>query len=257
MKIDIITLFPELFEPFFNTSLLGSASSIGRDGSPALIDVDLHNLRDHGIGVHKSLDDTLYGGGAGMLMRADVLGEAIDGVIGGSSVDADFSAGSSDVLDETVLIFPTPSGIKFTQEMAAELSGVSHLVFCATRFEGYDARVPEYYRGAQAAKGVRVLEVSIGDYVLNGGEVGVMAMVEAITRLIPGFMGKIESTENESFSGVSADNLRLEERQYTRPETWHGLTVPSVLLGGNHAKIAEWRKADSEARTAQNRPDLI
>lgn len=231
MQLDIVTIFPEFFS-VLDVSLLGKARQAD------LVHIGVHDLRDWAAikadgtpDVHRTVDDAPFGGGAGMVMKADVWGRALDDVLGSDSV----------------LVVPTPAGIPFTQALAHDLSSASHLVFACGRYEGIDARVPEYYAGT----GTRVLEVSVGDYVLNGGEVAVVAMIEAITRLIPGFMGNAASIEEESH----ADGL-LEYPAYTRPATWRGLDVPPVLLSGHHGQIAQWRHEQQLERTRQRRPDL-
>lgn len=232
MRIDIVTIFPEFFS-VLDVSLLGKARAA------ELVDAHVHDLRDwaatkpHGLpDVHRTVDDAPFGGGAGMVMKADVWGRALDDLLA----------------DGGVLVVPTPAGIPFTQALAADLASAPQLVFACGRYEGIDARVPEYY----ASAGYRVLEVSLGDYVLNGGEVAAFAMIEAVTRLIPGFMGNAASIVEESHS----DGL-LEYPSYTRPASWRGLDVPEVLMSGHHAKIEQWRRDQSEARTRERRPDLL
>ena len=224
MKIDIITIFPEFFS-VLEVSLLGRARRSG------LIDVDVHNLRDFTHDRHRTVDDTPYGGGAGMVMRPEPWGEAIDAVI-----------------DETsIVIFPSPAGEPFTQVTARELALEPRLVFGCGRYEGIDQRVVDF-----TASQCRVREISLGDYVLNGGEVAVMAMVEAIGRLVPGVIGNAASLDEESHEGGL-----LEYPSYTKPAVWRELEVPAVLLGGNHAAIAAWRHAQQVERTARVRPDLL
>ena len=225
MRIDVVTIFPEFFS-VLDVSLLGKARAA------ELVQTHVHDLRDWTRDVHHTVDDAPFGGGAGMVMKPDVWGEALDQVLTASGV----------------LVIPSPAGVPFTQALAAELAAAEQLVFACGRYEGIDARVPEHF----AAHGFRVLEVSLGDYVLNGGEVAAFAMIEAITRLIPGFMGNAESIVEESHS----DGL-LEYPSYTRPAQWRGLAVPDVLLSGHHARIAEWRKEQQLARTAERRPDLL
>lgn len=232
MRIDIVTIFPEYFD-VLDVSLLGKARE------SALVDVHVHQLRDWAAtkpdgspDPHKTVDDAPFGGGAGMVMKADVWGAALDDLLEPASV----------------LIIPSPAGQMLTQPLARELSGESHLVFACGRYEGIDARVAEHY----AAAGHRVMEVSLGDYVLNGGEVAALAMIEAVTRLLPGFMGNAESIVEESHS----DGL-LEYPSYTRPASWRGLDVPEVLLSGHHGKVAAWRRSESERRTRERRPDLL
>lgn len=224
MKIDIITIFPEFF-CVLDVSLLGKARRSG------LIDVDVHNLRDFTHDRHRTVDDTPYGGGAGMVMRPEPWGEALDAVV-----------------DETsIVIFPSPAGEVFTQATARELAVEPRLVFGCGRYEGIDQRVVDF-----ATSRCRVREISLGDYVLNGGEVAVMAMVEAIGRLVPGVIGNAASLTEESHEGGL-----LEYPSYTKPALWRELEVPPVLLGGNHAAIAAWRHEQQLERTARVRPDLL
>lgn len=263
MKIDIVSVFPEYFE-VLNLSLLGKAQSKG------LVEVTAHNLRDWTHDVHHSVDDTPVGGGAGMVMKPEVWSECLDellqlepAVIDNTeniedSADSFDTGDSCDTADSDtaqssaspVLIFPNPSAPLFTQQDATELSHADHLLFGCGRYEGYDARIPQYYR----AQGIDVREYSIGDYVLNGGEVAVSVMLEAITRLLPGFMGNAASIVEESYTG---DNALLEHRQYTKPAEWRGIKVPDVLLSGNHAKVDRFRRDEALAKTDELRPDLI
>ncbi|MGA1620978.1 MAG: tRNA (guanosine(37)-N1)-methyltransferase TrmD [Aquiluna sp.] len=225
MKIDAISIFPEFFD-VLEISLLGKAQEAG------LISFEAHNLRDFTHDRHKTVDDTPYGGGAGMLMKPEPWGEAFDKIIG---------------KDRPVVIFTSPAGKPFNQELARELSQREHLVFACGRYEGIDQRVVDY-----AGTIAEVHEISIGDYVLNGGEVAAVAMIEAIARLIPGVIGNNESLAEESHN----DGL-LEAPSYTKPQNWRGLEVPEMLLSGHHAEIEKWRKAQALERTKQNRPDLL
>ena len=225
MKIDAISIFPEFFD-VLEISLLGKAREAG------LISFQAHNLRSWTHDKHKTVDDTPYGGGAGMLMKPQPWGEALDEVVGDK---------------KPVVIFTSPAGKPFTQELAQELSARDHLVFACGRYEGIDQRVVDY-----AGTVAEVQEISIGDYVLNGGEVAAVAMIEAIARLIPGVIGNNESLAEESHN----DGL-LEAPSYTKPQSWRGLEVPEVLLSGHHAEIEKWRKAQSLERTKANRPDLL
>jgi tRNA (guanine37-N1)-methyltransferase len=225
MKIDAISIFPEFFD-VLEISLLGKAQEAG------LISFEAHNLRDFTHDRHKTVDDTPYGGGAGMLMKPEPWGEAFDKIIG---------------KDRPVVIFTSPAGRPFNQELAKELSNREHLVFACGRYEGIDQRVVDY-----AETIAEVHEISIGDYVLNGGEVAAVAMIEAIVRLIPGVIGNNESLAEESHN----DGL-LEAPSYTKPQNWRGLEVPEMLLSGHHAEIEKWRKAQALERTKQNRPDLL
>jgi tRNA (guanine37-N1)-methyltransferase len=224
MRIDAISIFPQFFD-VLDISLLGKAKT------QDLLDVEIHDLRDFTDDKHRTVDDTPFGGGAGMLMKAEPWGQALDSVM----------------TAETIVIFPSPAGELFKQATAQELSKAKHLVFACGRYEGIDQRVVDY---ATSNANVRLL--SLGDYVLNGGEVAAVAMIEAIARLIPGVIGNADSLTEESHS----DGL-LEYPSYTKPSTWRGLEVPEVLLGGNHAEIAKWRKAKALERTQQVRPELL
>ncbi|TSE00137.1 tRNA (guanosine(37)-N1)-methyltransferase TrmD [Skermania sp. ID1734] len=224
MKLTAVTIFPEYLQPL-RTALLGKAIERG------LISLDIHDLRRWTHDVHRSVDDAPYGGGPGMVMKPTVWGDALDAVCPG----------------DALLVVPTPAGVPFTQQTAQRWAGERHLVFACGRYEGIDQRVFD-----DAARRVRVEEVSIGDYVLIGGEAAVLVMVEAVARLIPGVLGNEQSHQEDSFS----DGL-LEGPSYTRPVTWRGLEVPPVLLSGDHAKVAAWRREQSVARTRARRPDLL
>jgi len=224
MRIDAISIFPQFFD-VLDISLLGKAKT------QDLLDVKIHDLRDFTDDKHRTVDDTPFGGGAGMLMKAEPWGQALDSVM----------------TAETIVIFPSPAGELFKQATAQELSKAKHLVFACGRYEGIDQRVVDY-----AASKAHVRLLSLGDYVLNGGEVAAVAMIEAIARLIPGVIGNADSLTEESHS----DGL-LEYPSYTKPSSWRGLEVPEVLLGGNHAEIAKWRKAKALERTQQVRPELL
>ncbi|WP_104084349.1 tRNA (guanosine(37)-N1)-methyltransferase TrmD [Cryobacterium sp. Y11] len=242
MRIDIVTIFPEFFD-VLDLSLLGKARQSG------LIELGVHNLRDHTHDRHHSVDDTPYGGGAGMVMKPEPWGAALDAILGASPeaalTETPATVNASD--DGPILIFPSPAGDQFTQAMARELSLERHLVFGCGRYEGIDQRVVDHY----SQRG-RVRLVSLGDYVLNGGEVAVMAMIEAIGRLIPGVVGNPESLVEESHE----DGL-LEYPSYTKPSSWRGLDVPPVLLSGNHGAISTWRHEQQIERTERVRPDLL
>ncbi len=224
MQIDVVTIFPEYLAPL-RAALLGKAIDKG------LISVGVHDLRDWTQDVHKAVDDSPYGGGPGMVMKADIWGPALDDVC----------------TEQTRLIVPTPAGRPFTQAVAHEYAAESHLVFACGRYEGIDQRVVD-----DAATRVRVDEVSIGDYVLVGGEVAVLAIVEAVARLLPGVLGNPKSHAEDSFQ----DGL-LEGPSYTRPEVWRELAVPDVLRSGNHKLINRWRRDQSLVRTFERRPDLL
>ena len=226
MRIDIVSIFPDYLAPL-DLSLVGKARASG------LLDIRVHDLRDWATDRHRTVDDTPFGGGAGMVMRPDVWGTALDDVLGQSSH----------------LLIPTPSGTTFTQRTAESLATEEHLVLSCGRYEGIDARVAEHYRAA----GTRVSEVSIGDYVLGGGEVAALVMVEAVARLLPGVLGNPHSLVEESHGAAGL----LEYPVYTKPPTWAGLDVPEVLTSGHHARIERWRRDQSLARTAALRPDLV
>jgi tRNA (guanine37-N1)-methyltransferase len=224
MRIDIVTIFPEFFS-VLDVSLLGKARQTG------LLELGVHDLRDFTHDRHRTVDDTPYGGGAGMVMKPEPWGEALDSILGPGSI----------------VIFPSPAGERFSQAVARELSAAPHLVFGCGRYEGIDQRVID-----NVASRATVREVSLGDYVLNGGEVAAMAMIEAIGRLIPGVVGNPESLTEESHE----DGL-LEYPSYTKPSEWRGLEVPPVLLSGNHGAIASWRHEQQLERTRRVRPDLF
>jgi tRNA (guanine37-N1)-methyltransferase len=224
MRIDAVSIFPNYFQPL-DLSLLGKARS------KELISFEVHDLRRWTYDVHKTVDDSPYGGGAGMLMKPEPWGEAFDEIL----------------TEETTVIFTSPAGELFKQATAEELSKEKHIVFACGRYEGIDERVVDY-----AKTKAKVRKISLGDYVLNGGEVAAIAMIEAIVRLIPGVIGNAESLVEESHS----DGL-LEYPSYTKPASWRGLDVPEILLSGNHAAIAAWRKEQQIARTKAVRPDLL
>jgi tRNA (guanine37-N1)-methyltransferase len=223
MRIDVVTIFPSYLDPL-RQSLPGKAIESG------LVQFDVHDLRRWTHDVHHSVDDSPYGGGPGMVMKAPVWGEALDEICS----------------SETLLVVPTPAGRLFTQATAQRWSSESHLVFACGRYEGIDQRVAE-----DAATRMRVEEVSIGDYVLPGGESAALVMIEAVLRLLPNVLGNPLSHQDDSHSdGV------LEGPSYTRPPTWRGLDVPEVLLSGDHARIDAWRRQAGEQRTRERRPDL-
>jgi tRNA (guanine37-N1)-methyltransferase len=227
IRLDVVTIFPEYLAPL-RQSLIGKAIERGQ------VDLRVHDLRDWTDDVHRTVDDTPYGGGPGMLMRPEPWGRALDELAppGGP---------------QPRLVVPAPSGALFTQALAHELAAEPWLVFACGRYEGIDQRVVEY-----AGDRMRVDEISLGDYVLNGGEVAVLVMVEALGRLLPGVVGNAASIAEDSF----ADGL-LEGPAYTRPELWRGRQVPQVLLSGHHGQIARWRRDQALRRTASRRPDLL
>ncbi|SDH94022.1 tRNA (guanosine(37)-N1)-methyltransferase TrmD [Agrococcus jejuensis] len=233
MRIDVVTIFPEFF------SVL-DVSLLGRGRQKGLVETHVHDLRDFTYDRHRTVDDTPYGGGAGMVMKPEPWGEAFDRVLG----EHDESAPPS----EAIVVFPSPAGERFTQAVAHELADASHLVFACGRYEGIDSRVAEH-----VASRAMVRELSLGDYVLNGGEVAVVAMLEAITRLVPGMVGNPESIVEESHG----DGGLLEYPIYTKPASWRGLDVPDVLRSGDHGKVAAWRHAQAVERTRRVRPDLL
>lgn len=232
MRIDAISIFPDYFQAL-DLSLLGKAQASG------ILDFKAHDLRDYTHDKHKTVDDSPYGGGAGMLMKPEPWGEAFDDILGEEI--------SNQTDDRPVIIFTSPAGEVFKQATAHELAQRKHIVFACGRYEGIDQRAVEY----AGTKG-EVRLISIGDYVLNGGEVAAIAMIEAIARLVPGVIGNAESLIEESHS----DGL-LEYPSYTKPSVWRGLEVPPVLLSGNHAAIAKWRHDQQVERTRQVRPDLL
>jgi tRNA (guanine37-N1)-methyltransferase len=241
MRIDVVTIFPGYLAAL-REALLGRAIAAG------LITVGIHDLRDWTHDVHKAVDDAPYGGGPGMVMRSTVWGEALDAVCApGVPADPGGPAGADRPAGPPRLVVPTPAGRPFTQATAVEYAQLPWLVFACGRYEGIDQRVLD-----DAARRMTVDEVSIGDYVLVGGEVAVLAMVEAVARLLPGVLGNPDSAAQDSFS----DGL-LEGPAYTRPVEWRELAVPEVLRGGDHAAIARWRRDQALARTALRRPDLI
>jgi tRNA (guanine37-N1)-methyltransferase len=229
VRIDVVTIFPDYLAAL-DLSLVGKARRTG------LLDLRVHDLRDWTTDRHRTVDDTPFGGGAGMVMRPDIWGRALDEVLGSPPA-------------ESRLVVPTPSGEVFTQRHAEALAGEEHLVLACGRYEGIDARVAEHYRAA----GVPVSELSIGDYVLNGGEVAALVMIEAVARLVPGMVGNPESLVEESHGAAGL----LEYPVYTKPPEWAGLEVPEVLLSGHHGRVERWRRDEAITRTAARRPDMI
>lgn len=233
MRIDIITIFPEYFRPL-EVSLLGKAAERG------IVEFGVHDLRAWAHDTHRTVDDTPFGGGPGMVMTPGPWGEALDAVTGGPAGGAR-------------LVVPTPAGVPFRQETAAAYARCAHLVFACGRYEGIDARVID-----EARTRLAVDEVSVGDYVLSGGEPAALVMIDAVARLLPGVLGNAESAADDSF-GAGAGPMAglLEGPVFTRPRVWRGREVPDVLLSGDHAAIARWRRDQALRRTAGSRPDLV
>lgn len=230
MRIDVVSIFPDYLDAA-RLSLVGKAAAEGT------VDIQVHDLRAVTHDRHRTVDDSPYGGGPGMVMMPQPWGETLDPLV-------DFSPAP-------VVLVPTPSGIPFDQAMAVELSGHDHLIIACGRYEGIDARVWQHYR----SRGVDVREVSIGDYVLAGGEAAALVMIEAVVRLLPGVLGNVASAPDDSFSQGRA--AALEGPVFTKPREWRGLPVPEVLLSGDHARIEAWRVRESHRRTASHRPDLL
>jgi len=229
MKIDVVSIFVEYFQPL-RLSLVGKAIEKG------IVDLQVHDLRDWTVDRHRTVDDTPYGGGAGMVMRPEPWGRALDALTAGPT--------------DPRLIVLSPSGRTLTQALADELAAEQHLIFACGRYEGIDTRVVE-----DAERRMRVDELSIGDYVLSGGEVAAMVVIETVVRLLPGVMGNPESLIEESY-GAEHGGL-LEGPVYTKPPSWRGLDVPEVLVSGHHERIAAWRREQALARTRLRRPDLL
>jgi tRNA (guanine37-N1)-methyltransferase len=221
MKITFITLFPEIFLPVLDSSILGRAQKKG------LIEFEIINLRDFGQGGHKIVDDTPYGGGVGMVLKPDVLAAATKSV----------------KTDSSMTILTSAAGVSFTQSMAKRFSKLNHLIIVCGHYEGVDQRYINNYIDE---------EISIGDYVLTGGELPAMVIADSVTRLIKGVLAKEEATQKESF-----ENNLLEHPHFTRPAEFEGQTIPEVLLSGDHKKIDQWRQNESVVKTKQNRPDLL
>lgn len=232
MRLDVVTIFPDYLAPL-RLSLVGKAVENG------LVRLEVHDLRDRAHDRHRTVDDTPYGGGPGMVMKPEPWGEALDALL------------ESDPGARPRLVVPTPSGRRFTQEVAQEYAGTPWLVFACGRYEGIDSRVAEHY-----AERTDVDEVSVGDYVLAGGEAAVLVMVEAAVRLLPGVLGNPDSVVDDSFAPGAMEAL-LEGPVYTKPPQWRGLEVPEVLRSGDHGRIAAWRREQARARTEQRRPDLL
>lgn len=224
MRIDVLTLFPQVMEPFFGASIVGRAQKAGA------VSIHCTNIRDFALDKHRTVDDTPFGGGPGMVMMCPPVFDAVETVEREDPTPA-------------VRILMTPQGEKLNQQIVRELSAAPRLVVICGHYEGFDERIRQ---------GLHPREISIGDYVLSGGEAAAMVLVDAVVRLLPGAVGDEQSVETESFT----ENL-LEYPQYTRPRDYRGLQVPDVLLSGDHARIDEWRREAAEARTRQRRPDLL
>jgi len=233
VRVDVVTIFPDYLAPL-------SLSLVGRARDAGVLDLRVHDLRDWTSDRHRTVDDTQYGGGAGMVMRPDVWGRALDAVGSGGEPGT-----------EPALVVPTPSGRRLDQAYAHELAALPWLVVACGRYEGIDARVVE-----DVARRWRVDEISLGDYVLGGGEAAALVLVEAVARLLPGVVGNPGSLVEESHSVAPGGGL-LEYPVYTKPASWRGLDVPEVLTSGHHARVARWRRDEALRRTAARRPDLI
>ncbi|MBP1728396.1 MAG: trmD [Deltaproteobacteria bacterium] len=223
MKFHILTLFPEMFAGFLSSSIIGRAVENG------MLEVELHNIRDYAVDRHKTVDDAPYGGGAGMVMKVEPLARAIDSV--------------KSLAPEARLLLSSPRGVRFSQQLAAQFAAGGDVIIVCGRYEGIDERVAELY-GAE--------EISLGDFVMTGGELAAMAIIDTVGRLLPGVLGCEDSAADDSFTAGL-----LEYPQYTRPPEFRGLHVPEVLLSGNHAAIAKWRRKQSLQRTRDVRPDLF
>lgn len=224
MRFDVFTLFPEVMHAYIQSSVLGKALASG------IIEVNLHNVRDYTLDRHRTTDDEPYGGGGGMVMKPEPIFAAVESVLG-------------EEINTTPILLLTPQGRVFRQEVARELSGHARLALICGRYEGIDERVRQY---------LATDEVSVGDYVLTGGELPALIIIDTIARLRPGVLGDTEATEKDSYSGGL-----LEHPHYTRPASFRGWEVPAVLLSGDHARIATWRREQSLRRTLLRRPDLI
>ena len=231
VRIDLISVFPEYLAPL-QLSIIGRASANG------LVDIGVTDLRDFTHDVHRTVDDAPFGGGPGMVMKPEPWGEALDHVLERTTAT------------DPLIVIPSASGHRFGQQYAQDWATQEHLIFACGRYEGIDARVPQHY-----ATRARVLEMSLGDFVLAGGEAAALAMVEACVRLIPGVLGNAESVSDDSFS-PDRTGAPLEGPVYTRPREWRGLEVPPVLFSGDHGQVRQWRFEQSSARTESHRPDL-
>lgn len=231
MRIDIVTIFPEYLAPL-------QLSLVGRARQDGLVSISVHDLRDAATDRHRTVDDEPYGGGPGMVLKPEPWGNTLDNL----------------VAPGTLLVVPTPSGRSFDQRTATQWAQREHLVFACGRYEGIDTRVMDYYRDHHQPP-VEIAEVCIGDYVLAGGEAATLVMVEAVTRLLPGVVGNVQSIIDDSFAAGRMESL-LEGPVYTRPAQWRGLDVPQILLSGDHGKIEQWRRDRAWQRTHHMRPDL-
>ena len=229
MRVDVVTIFPDYLAPL-------RLSLVGRAVAGGVVDLRVHDLRDHTDDVHRTVDDSPYGGGPGMLMTPGPWGRALDALVAGGGPRP-----------APRLVVPNPAGTPFTQALAGELAEEPWVAFACGRYEGIDGRVVERARAT-----MRVDEISVGDYVLAGGEAAVLVMVEAVARLLPGVLGNAASHQDDSFSAGL-----LEGPGYTRPPSWEGYDVPAVLLSGDHAAIARWRREEALRRTARTRPALL
>ena len=236
MRFDILTLFPDFFSSPLSQSITGKAIERG------LIDVRLHNIRDYTTDRHRTADDSPYGGGAGMVMKVEPVVRALRDIRGGGEGSVEVPGSAEGAAGRSKVLLATPQGVPFTHDLAVELSGLDRITIVCGRYEGVDERIRRYVD----------LEVSIGDYVLTGGEIPALVIIDAVSRFIPGVLGQEASPLVETFS----DGL-LEYPQYTRPEEFDGVRVPDVLLSGNHAGIERWRRAQSLLRTRRRRPDLF
>jgi tRNA (guanine37-N1)-methyltransferase len=266
MRVDVVTIFPDYFGPASGVGGPLGVSLIGKAAARGDVNFHIHDLRQWATDVHHTVDDTPFGGGPGMVMKADVWGAALDAILSDKSLSPSNPSLPSAATPSTPsaspvpsvtgarLVVPTPSGVPFTQKMALAYAGERHLVFACGRYEGIDARVVEDAR----ARGMAVDEVSIGDYVLAGGEAAVVVIVEAVCRLLPGVLGNERSVSDDSFGGGGGSmHGLLEGPVYTRPRAWRRNEVPAVLLSGDHAAIARWQRDEALRRTAERRPDLI
>jgi len=233
MRIDIISIFPDYLASL-RLSLIGKAIDAGT------VELFVHDLRDHAVDIHRTVDDTVFGGGPGMVMKPEPWGAMLDAVL---------ESGPFDI--RPTLLIPTPSGRTFTQSVADELATSEWLIFACGRYEGIDGRVAQFYR-----ESMDVREVSIGDYVLAGGEAAALVMCEAVVRLVPGVLGNASSAPDDSFA-TDRSGSALEGPVYTKPASWRGLEVPAVLLSGHHGEIAKFREQSSVQRTSEYRPDLV